>query len=449
VCRSKRCDRVILAYVLTELLFYQDPYLAEFGAVVVDVRPAASAAPGRERTGEKAAKGRKQGKQSKQATPRAEVALDRTAFYPEGGGQPADHGFLGGFPVLHTWKEDGQVWHVIDAEPDRAPPPGTHVDGGISWDRRFDYMQQHAGQHVLSAALMQIGEYATVSVHQGGEYTTIEINAEDIAWHTLSRIERRANRVITENRPVRTFWAEESELPALALRREPAVGGTLRIVEIEAFDRVACGGVHTGRTGEVGLVHCIRQERIRGRVRLYWKIGDRAYADYRLKSEIAAELTDRLSVPAGDITGAVADLEQRVKRAEYTAEQQRERLAAAYAERVNERARQCGPVRVGVIYLSEAAKRIPRVVAERCVEAYSDLVCCVINRSDGTIQWVVAAPPESGFSFERLKQEALPLVHAKGGGKPPILQGAVGKPEALGEFEAALCKIAAEVTVHL
>ncbi len=237
------------------------------------------------------------------------LTLDDTAFYPEGGGQACDRGQIGGARVLDVRKKDGEIFHYLESRPvdldARAVEPGSSVRGELDWGHRFDFMQQHTGQHILSAVLFRDFGLSTVSVHQGEEDTSIEIEAESLEEEELLKLEDTAMGLIAANRKIETFFVDERDLENYDLRREPKVSGTIRVVRIEGYDAVACGGVHTATTGEVRLIRCMGEEKIRGRLRLHWKIGDRALKDYREKSRIISRLTDLFSAPQPELLSRI------------------------------------------------------------------------------------------------------------------------------------------------
>src|SRR6056297_2250986 len=164
----------------TQMIFYEEPYETEFTALVKRV--------------EALKKGFR-------------VSLDRTLFYPEGGGQPADRGTVAGIPVTQVEKKDGEVWHYLNEQ-----PPEAEVEGRIDWDHRFDYMQQHTGQHILSAVMYRDFGYNTVAIHQGEETTTIEIDTDDIEEKTISAIEKKAMDIVSQNLPMDTNWVKDDEI---------------------------------------------------------------------------------------------------------------------------------------------------------------------------------------------------------------------------------------------
>jgi alanyl-tRNA synthetase len=292
-------------------------------------------------------------------------------------------------------------------------------------------MQQHTGQHVISAAFVHTGSYPTISVHQGEEYTTIEINAEAVPTADLDAVEDRANAMVAADAAVRDYIVDEAEIPGLELRRPPKVSGSIRIVEIEGYDRVACGGVHLARTGEVGWIKLVDTERIRGRVRSVWKIGARAVADYRLKTRVAAELTDRLSVQVPEIPGRVAKMQERIAEREWEIEQLKRRIAGLIAERLAAEAESAEAAVTGD--LREEDAELLRSVVEHVVETQSRPAALTAPQ-EGRLRWCIGLPAESTVDVNKARSELLEPIAGKGGGKPPYFQGIAEKPEGAEEF---------------
>jgi alanyl-tRNA synthetase len=260
----------------TERLYYADAYLCEFEARVV-----AQA----DRNG------------------RPAVALDRSAFYPEGGGQPADRGMLDDRAVLDVQVENGIVWHIVaDA------PHATTVRGLIDWPRRLDHMQQHHGQHLLSAAMERLFGLRTVSFHLGATASTIDLDCTALDAAQLEAAEELVNQVVWENRPIHARFVSPEELAHLPLRKPPQVAGPVRVVSVPDFDHSACGGTHPRSTGGVGLVHLRRWERRAEAVRLEFVCGGRAVRDLRWKHATLGRLAAALNVGTEDAETALIRL---------------------------------------------------------------------------------------------------------------------------------------------
>jgi len=243
----------------TERLYYSDCYLLEFEARVLRSEPVSNG---------------------------FKVYLDRTAFYPASGGQPSDLGFLAGIPLVEAIDEGDEIAHLLTLLPDKDV-----VNGKVEWARRFDHMQQHTGQHILSAAFERNGGYKTVSFHMGDESSTLDLDSDRIGSRQMEQAEDAANQVVFENRPVRISSQPAQEAGRLGLRKPVSREGDIRLVEVEGFDRSACGGTHVSRTGSVGLILVRKVERMKGSTRVEFACGGRAQRqarqDFRLLSEVA------------------------------------------------------------------------------------------------------------------------------------------------------------------
>ena len=249
--------------VTTERLYYADCYLREFEARVLKV----------------------------ESGPRGfHVYLDRTAFYPESGGQPMDHGTLSDIPVLALIEDGDSIVHVLERQPE-----GVLVQGKIDWPRRFDHMQQHTGQHVLSAAFAKTGNYKTVSFHLGAEVSSIDLDSDRLGRRQIEAAEDLANQIVFENREIRIFFRPVAEANRMDLRKPILREGDVRLVEIDGFDLSACGGTHVNRTGGIGLIATRKVERMKGYTRIEFVCGVRALRASRQDFEILSEASRLLS----------------------------------------------------------------------------------------------------------------------------------------------------------
>ena len=261
----------------TEKLYYAAPFLKTFTATVLDCQP---------------------GKNG------YTVTLDRTAFYPEGGGQPADHGTLDGAAVTDVHEKNGVIFHNVD----RAVEIGKTVSGFIDWARRFDHMQQHSGEHICSGLIC--GRYGcdNVGFHMGADIVTIDFNA-DIPWEVLLEIEGQANRYIQEDHPIDIQFHRGVELDAIDYRSKKPLEGDVRIVSFPGADCCACCGTHVLRSGQVGLVKFLSVQKFREGVRIELLCGQRAL-DYLSRTwEQAKTIGQHLSVKPVDAASAVERLE--------------------------------------------------------------------------------------------------------------------------------------------
>jgi len=269
---------------MTERLYYADPYRLEFDATIRRV----------ERT-----------------DGRTLVVLDRTAFYPTSGGQPFDTGALGALRVVDVFDEDdGTVVHVLGDDPagGPAPEPGQDVRGAIDWHRRFDHMQQHSGQHVLSAAFDRLFAARTVSFHLGAASSTIDLDRE-LSREDIAAAEAEANRVVWENHPVTIRFVSAGEAVALPLRKETAREGTLRLIDMDGFDLSACGGTHVASTGSIGVIAIGAVERFKGGQRVEFVCGGRAVNRFRSMRETLGSAVRLLSVLPHEVPDGIERLQ--------------------------------------------------------------------------------------------------------------------------------------------
>src|SRR4051812_47667718 len=266
---------------MTDRLYYTDPYLRAFDATIARV-------------------GRRDD--------RLLVTLDRTAFYPSSGGQPFDTGTLGPFRVVDVVDdEDGSIAHAIEQNSELKTENlevGAAVHGEIDWPRRFDHMQQHSGQHVLSAAFDRLFNVRTVSFHLGAAVSTIDL-AREMTAAEIAAAEDAANRVVWEDRPVAIRFADAEEAARLPLRKEPARGGRLRLIAVEDFDLSACGGTHVARTGGIGVIAVASWERFKGGQRLEFLCGGRALDAFRVLRDSTGASVRLLSVLPTELPAAI------------------------------------------------------------------------------------------------------------------------------------------------
>ncbi len=383
----------------SERLYYDDSYTVRFAARVEAV-------------------GERQG--------RPAVELERTYFYPESGGQEADRGMLGDARVVDVQADEGErVWHVLNAAGAQVTS-GAELTGEVDWPRRFDHMQQHTGQHVLSAALERVLSAPTISSHLGEERSTLDVALADADWRAVERVEEAANRVVWEDRPVERHWTSEAGVHRFALRKPPQVTGRIRIVEIPDWDVSACGGTHTRRTGEVGVIKIVRWEKLRGNLRLEFLCGGRALRDHAWRTEALTEGARRWTLKDRDLIAhlerAAAERDELRKRLDEMVERM---LAADARERVGQ------PPRGVAEFVASRPRDEVRRFALKCLEAGAP--------------WVVAgaAAPDPVVIAGRAKaltgdlKALLPLLleraRGKGGGSPDLVQVAAADAAAAEE----------------
>lgn len=381
---------------MTQRLYYTDAYLTEFTATVVD-----------------------------RDTEGTRVYLGESAFYPTSGGQPHDVGTLGEIDVVDVIDEEERVAHVL-ASPIGADAIDRPIIGRIDWTRRYDHMQQHTGQHLLSAVFEDLFGARTVSVHFGAEYSTLDLDAELVTRDQLMKVESRANAIVSEARPVTVAF--EDAATATGLRKPSDRPGLLRIVTIDALDRSACGGTHVRSTAEIGAVLLRSVEKIRKATRIEFVCGQRAIRrarrDYESLGRIAASLTSSID-EAASVVGAQSE---RLKELDGTRRKLEKELASfRVREHYNAATPGASGVRTIIVRdatsidelrtLAQAALSLPKVV--------------VVGALASPASVLIAASEDSGVDAGKALKEKLAAVGGRGGGSPRMAQGSVPDPAAL------------------
>jgi alanyl-tRNA synthetase len=346
---------------------------------------------------------------------RPAVELERTYFYPESGGQEADRGRLGATRVVDVQADDmDRVWHVLEAR-DPALRAGDEVEGEVDGARRFDHMQQHTGQHILSAALERVLSAPTLSSHLGEERSTIEVALPGTDWRAIERVEEAANRVVWEDRAVERHWTDSAGVARFALRKPPQVTGRIRIVEIPDWDVSACGGTHTRRTGEVGTIKIVGWEKVRGNLRLEFLCGGRALRDHAWRVEALVEGARRRTLKDRDLIAALeraADERNELrKRLDLLTERM---LAADARERVGD------PPRGVAEFSARRPRDEVRRFALKCLEAGAPWVVAGAASPDPVL--VVGRARGLTADLKALLPGLLERARGKGGGSPDLLQ---------------------------
>jgi len=384
---------------MTERLYYQDCYLRTFTARVIET----------------ADEGRR-------------VYLNRTAFYPTSGGQPFDLGTLAGVAIREVIDEDVRIGHLLEAPLGAA----TEVAGVIDWDRRYDHMQQHTGQHLLSAALEELFAIRTVSFHLGSEASTIDVEAPALTAKQLERVEDRCAEIIAESRPVQITF--EDAASDLELRKASTRTGTLRIVSIHGLDRSACGGTHVRTAAEIGMVLTGKLEKIRGITRVEFVCGKRALRRAQSDNRLVASIGRALSVPAEQTPDLIAGLIEKNKSLEKTGQ----RLATELARREGQDLyTAASPGADGIRFTTQRGSidDAMRARAQAFVAGQKSVFLAVCDQPPSLL---LAASADSGVhAGERIKA-AVTASGGRGGGNQQLAQGSVPDGAALAQAEALL-----------
>ena len=375
----------------TDRLYYTDSYVREFGARVIEADAGG-----------------------------LRVILDRTAFYPTSGGQPFDLGTLAGSRVLEVIDEEDRVIHLLEA----PLPSGAEVEGRIDWARRFDHMQQHTGQHLLSAVFEELYSMPTLSFHMGAETSTIDLRAGSLDAKQSARVEERCAEIIAQARPVIVTF--EDAASASGLRKESQRTGVLRIVSIDGIDRSACGGTHVSSTAEIGPILIRKIEKIRGDIRVEFVCGLRALRQARQDYRVLSEIGRALSVSLDRAPEVVAAQIERIKALEKASQKLSTELALRegrelYAATAPDsgglrRVTQRGPI-------DEAM----RARAQAFVAGGSAVFLAICEDPPSVL---LAASADSGIHAGERVKAAVAAAGGRGGGNQMLAQGSVPSKDA-------------------
>ena len=385
---------------VTERLYYSDSHLIEFDARVVDVADRVSGW--------------------------TALVLDRTAFYPTGGGQPSDTGTLNGVRVVECIDDgDNGVLHVVQGT---APARGDVVRGRVDWSRRLDHMQQHTGQHILSQALVTLFNAPTRSFRVLEASCQIDVELNNPTTEIIERAVELANNVIWEDRAITIRSVTSGEAAELPLRKEPARDGDLRLIEIEGFDLTPCGGTHAYRTGEVGMIAVRSWERAKGLTRIEFVAGMRALADYRKANKSAREVAALFSTGRDDAPQLATQMLEEHKELNRRIRVLEELAAEAEAQKLLSSASNGIVVHTFDARDAESLKKLAHALI-----SHPQTVALLGSRDKDTARLVFARSADAVGDMNALMREACALLDGRGGGKPEMAQGGGKKVEKLQE----------------
>lgn len=385
---------------MTQKLYYQDAYVTRFQAQIIG-RPVVNG--------------------------RTAFILDQTYFYPESGGQPADWGRINNYPVVDVQirESDGAILHFVQIDQELWE---DDITAEINWERRFDHMQQHTGQHILSQAFIRAAELETVGFHLGTETVTIDLDSAAITGAQIEQAELLANQIVWQNRAIHIHQLSPEEaavgLNNLTMRKIPPVNEpTIRAIEISDFDLTACGGTHVKQTGEVGLIKIVQIERRRNQLRIHFRCGQRALADYRVKNSVLSRLATELTTGYWELDKAVVKLKEELK----TAQQQVKRQEKDILNRELADLRQAGTVKKNTTIITRLfADRDPaqiRYLANQLTQQ-SGVVTLFAAVGQGTTQLIFARAENAPGEMDNLLKTALQMLGSvTGGGSAQFAQG--------------------------
>jgi alanyl-tRNA synthetase len=387
-------------------LYYRDPYINTFHAEVL--------------------------KQERDQEGNWYVVLNQTAFYPTGGGQPFDTGTIAGQSVINVEEIDGEIRHYLNAPPANV---NEQVEGMVDWDRRFDHMQQHLGQHILSAAFEQLFDYETIGFHLGNEIVTIDLDTDVLTEVEVEKVEELANQIILENRPVEVKWVTQAELTQYPLRKETKVKENIRLVIIPEFDYNGCGGTHPKSTGEVRAIKVLDWERQKKKVRLQFICGDRVINQFGKKQKLLLQLTKLLNAPEQDMEQIVIRLLEQRKAVEKSVEQLQEELLEYEAKDLFEKHKPTQVIKeVFQNRTIQELQKLARMVIARDEQA----IVLLVSEQHDRLQLVCARGSARTENMKNLAQSSFALINGKGGGNDSFAQG--GGPAVVSGSEL-LCQL--------
>lgn len=379
---------------MTERLYYTDSYLTHFHGRLVDSDDG----------------GRR-------------VYLDRTAFYPSSGGQPFDVGTLGGVRVTEVIDEGERIAHVLE-----APVSGTDVEGAIDWRRRFDHMQQHSGQHLLSAVFVELFGIPTLSFHLGEQISTIDLSTGTLGAAQVEKAVERANGIVFEDRPLGVTFEDAGAVGDL--RKPSDREGTLRIVSIDGIDRSACGGTHVRRTGEIGPVLIRKLDKIRGNVRVEFLCGARAVRRAQADYDALARISRAFSAPIDETPGLVSAQMEKLQEAEKVRRRLATELAVLQGRALyGETAADAAGVRKVVRRIAKGSiDEDLRAVAQGFTGGANAVFVALIEDPPAVL---LAASKDGTLHAGDTLKRMLAEVGGRGGGNAQTAQGSLPSPEAL------------------
>lgn len=399
--RHSRLRNICHNSIVTERLYYTDSYVRHFSAHIVDRSPDALT-----------------------------VYLDRTAFYPTSGGQPFDTGSIGGIPVIEVVDEEDRVAHRLAAPAASA----DSVECAVDWARRFDHMQQHSGQHLLSAVFEELFGIRTVSFHLGADSSTIDVEGAPVDARAITAVELRSNEIIYQNRPLHVDFEHSAEVRGL--RKASEREGTLRIVSIDGIDRSACGGTHVRATGEIGTVLLRKTEKIRQSTRVEFVCGARAVRRAHADYDALAKAAQLFSAPLDDVPGAISTQIEALRTAEKSRKKLELELAAYQGKELYD----------NTAPGADGFRRITRRLEKGSVDELRALAQNFTARDKAVFVATLNDPPsvllavsaDAAKDAGKLVKEAVSAAGGRGGGTARIAQGSV--PDA-GRLEAVLAQI--------
>jgi len=402
---------------MTKRIYYTQSYQQKFSATVVAVQSRAGA---------------------------LLIQLDQSCFYPTSGGQAFDTGQLAGIPVVDVWAdEQGNLQHQLAAPADVVPEElavGRSVVGVIDWARRYDHMQQHSGQHLLSQLFAEQYGIETIAVHFGAEESTIDLAVAELDALQVAAIEDQANTLAYQALPITAYFVDEAQLHKIPLRRPPTVSDTIRIVEIEGIDYSACGGTHCRTTAELAPIKLTKVARHRNGLRVSFLCGRRAYEDYLEKHQLITEAARLFSNEIQQVPTLIARNLHQLQQREQALTTAQDALLVYEAAALAQNAERIGELRLVTVVLDEQNAEIIKPLAIQ-LQDQPDLIALLASNIEGKVTLCFACHESLCQRYtvkmgELLRATILPFG-GKGGGKPTFAQGGGIAPTQIMDLFAA------------
>lgn len=356
------------------------------------------------------------------------IELSQTAFYPEGGGQPCDTGFIDDIEVSHVLEDGDKIYHVVDRLPSKLENLKCHID----WEKRFDHMQQHLGQHILSAAFQNLYDANTIGFHLSPNSLTIDID-KTLSYEDIVKVEYFANQLVFNDLAVEILYPTAEEISNLPLRKVPSVTEDIRVVKLDDFDYSPCCGTHPNRTGEVGLIKIKKFEKYKSGLRIEFTCGNRALRDYQIKNNTVNSLSSSLSVKLDEVLPSVQRIHDELSVVKKENKYLKSQLLSFEADDM-----------LNNSYKINDAKIVKKIFSNRDFSEIKQLSTSLINH-DGTIAILGVANGENAqmifsrsrdldkISMKDILKEHITLIDGKGGGSPFSAQGGGKKVDKLEE----------------
>lgn len=371
---------------MKNLFYYEDAMMKEFTAQIVKT--------GKDETGNF-------------------IVLNNTAFYPTGGGQPHDTGWINEMEIIDVEKIDEEIRHYTAADVSNI---SGEISGKLHWSRRFDHMQQHAGQHILTAAFVELFDMATASFHLGTELVTIDLNVGEVSEDQLAAVEKRANEIILENRPIETKWVTKEELAQYNLRKDVKVDEDIRLVIIPDYDYNGCGGTHPTSTGQVGLLKILATEKMKKQIRVHFVCGNRVLQQLAMRKQVLSDVARQLSAPEEEAADALRKLLK-------TSKQTEKSLTEAQDALLEFEAKELANETVAAATFENRSIQSLQKLARFITQQNGEAIALLVANNEDKLQFVAARGSEQTKSMKDISAAALPLINGKGGGNDALVQG--------------------------